>query len=320
MYQGEDKTTAKKRRKTMAPNPKQKTMMIPQQRTAKLRPLKSYIPAYLRKYIVPYHGDFCYTTVFHPRLMAQLMSEGFLPIASEGGAYYVLLPKLHQQRCVIHLPNNLHISRSTRKKAKRFQFTVNQAFDDVVTGCRQQHGRQCWLYAPLVQAFRHIQQADDGLEIAILRPNGQATGRKCLVRLYSIEIWNNETNTLAGGELGYTVGSIYTSLTGFAAEDSAGSVQLAALGKLLCQQGFTVWDLGMEMEYKRNMGSELLSRDDFVATVHRVREQNVQLPVSSERKSAKSIIDDNRLPPTQDEESPSAAKKARRSNKLRDNL
>jgi len=84
----------------------------------------------------PYHGDFCYTPIFHHRLITQLMAEGFLPIATDG----LLLPKLHEQRCVVRLPNDLHVGKNTRKKAKKFEVTVNQAFDQVVAGCRQQHG------------------------------------------------------------------------------------------------------------------------------------------------------------------------------------
>lgn len=76
---------------------------------------------------------------------------------------------------------------------------------------------------------------------------------------------------MAGGELGYTVGSIYTSLTGFAAEDSAGSVQLATLGRLLTQLGFSLWDLGMEMDYKMSLGCHLMPRDEFLAHVYAVR-------------------------------------------------
>ena len=92
-----------------------------------------------------------------------------------------------------------------------------------------------------------------------------------LLIIYSIEIWDDETGELAAGELGYTVGSIYTSLTGFSAQDSAGSVQLASLGRLLCKMGFSMWDLGMDMEYKQGLGSHLMDRKDFVAHVAKVR-------------------------------------------------
>jgi hypothetical protein len=104
------------------------------------------------------------------------------------------------------------------------------------------------------------------------------------VRLYSIEVWNVETNQLVGGELGYSVGAIYSSLTGYSDQESAGSVQLTALGCLLIHCGFEYWDLGMELEYKRRLGAQLMPRDEFVATVKRSRVENknviLQLPVS----------------------------------------
>ncbi|OEU22633.1 Leucyl/phenylalanyl-tRNA-protein transferase, partial [Fragilariopsis cylindrus CCMP1102] len=169
------------------------------------------------------------------------MVEGFLPIATEG----IILPKLHHHRSVVSLPESLHVSKSIRKKSKKYRLTINQCFDRVVEGCRRQHGPRCWLYPELVRVFKEIHDA------------GQ---------LNSVVVHSN-TNHLAAGELGYTVGSIYTSLTGFSAENSAGSVQLAALGRLLSTLHFSMWDLGMGgagMEYKQNLGSHLLKRDDFV--------------------------------------------------------
>lgn len=205
--------------------------------------------------------------------------EGFLPIACPD----FLLPKLHSQRCVIQPVTALHISKSVRKKAKRFTLTVNQNFEDVVTACQRQHGDHCWLYPALVKAFRNIHtQTCQGQGLGYqttIDTTTTTTKTSVPVRLYSIEVWNLQTGSLAAGELGYTVGSIFTSLTGFAAEDSAGSVQLAALGKLLALHGFTVWDLGMEMEYKSALGSHLMPREEFVRTVHAVREQeDISLP------------------------------------------
>jgi Leu/Phe-tRNA-protein transferase len=320
------------------------------------RTLQSYIPVYLRRYVMPYHGDFCYTPHFHSSIIVQLMAEGFLPIATTG----MLLPKLHEQRCVVLNTNNttdtntaslppqlsspsLHVSKQARKKARRFFMSVNTAFDDVVAGCRQQHGVNCWLYPELVQAFRAMYQGTiqhrplQAVNLALRTKTqtrvasaaGEApsgTTCTCPVRLYSIEIWSNDGEhkdkdddvdmihsnsndnnnnkkkegnwVLVGGELGYTVGTIYTSLTGFSSRDSAGSVQLAALGKLIFAAGFTVWDLGMSMDYKQSLGAQLVPRDDFVRMVHEAREmenergQSVQLPVPATKVNARSIIDD----------------------------
>ncbi|EED95833.1 hypothetical protein THAPSDRAFT_260922, partial [Thalassiosira pseudonana CCMP1335] len=166
----------------------------------------------------------------------------------------LLLPKLHVLRCVLQLKpiSKLHISKSTRKKAQRFSISINESFDRVVAGCHRQHGEN-WLYPEIVKAFRSIH-------------------RGCtFVRLYSVEVWNLETGELSGGELGCSVGGVYTSLTGFSSEDNAGSVQLAALGKLLEQSDFEYWDLGMEMEYKIRLGAELMTRADFVQEIHRTR-------------------------------------------------
>ena len=96
------------------------------------------LPTYLTPYVWHYHEDFYVSKLFHPNLIAQLISEGFLPIATRG----LLLPKLHVLRCVLQLKpiSKLHISKSTRKKAQRFSISINESFDRVVAGCHRQHG------------------------------------------------------------------------------------------------------------------------------------------------------------------------------------
>jgi Leu/Phe-tRNA-protein transferase len=251
--------------------------------------LERWIPAYLKQFIIPYHDEFCYTRVYHYRLVAALMIEGFLPIATEG----VILPKLHHRRCVVSLPGGLHVSKSIRKKSKKFRLTINQNFDRVVEGCRRQHGPRCWLYPELVRVFKEIHDAGHVNSMV----NSCASRKKleeAPVRLYSIEVWNDETGEIVAGELGYTVGNIYTSLTGFSSQASAGSVQLASLGRLLCKIGFVLWDLGMDMDYKQSLGSHLMDRKDFVAHVANVRvtQGHNRLPITdSDGFNCKNLVD-----------------------------
>jgi len=54
--------------------------------------------------------------------------------------------------------------------------------------------------------------------------------------------------------------------------DSAGSVQLYALGALLRLRGFTMWDMGMGMAYKTSLGGEDVPRAQFVEKLRQVRD------------------------------------------------
>jgi hypothetical protein len=67
-----------------------------------------------------------------------------------------------------------------------------------------------------------------------------------------------------------------------------------ALGKLLTKCGFEYWDLGMDLEYKRRLGAELMGREDFVGIVKRSRTENKGVVLRCEgggRVNAKELFD-----------------------------
>lgn len=180
-----------------------------------------YVPAHLRHFVFHSQDDFYVSRHFDPLLLSHLMYEGFLPIASDFQDQCFLLPKLHRQRCVLLL-NAMqpeHVPKVVRKRAKKYKLVLNRDFDGVVAGCHEKHGIP-WLYPPIVESFKTLFQAGgDGVELF--------PGRK--VRFFTVELYDVATDSLVAGELGYTVGSVYTSLTGFSKANGAGTVQLHAL-------------------------------------------------------------------------------------------
>eukprot|EP01084_Bolivina_argentea_P201041 343695_1 len=97
-------------------------------------------------------GDFCWSLDWDPIFFSQLIYNGFLTIASEiQDNLYVMLPKLHEERCVIDLDQNsltchlpLTVSKSTKKKSRNYTVTVDQCFENVFQHCISQHGLN-WL-------------------------------------------------------------------------------------------------------------------------------------------------------------------------------
>lgn len=218
----------------------------------------------------PELDEFCWSLYFDPVFLVRLFYSGFLPICSNIGApgdpIYVLLPKLHFFRSTVCLQTDASgLPCLTRKLAKRLdQFTlrVNTDFDAVVAGCFEQHKDRCWLFPPLLAALKNLNEKK-------FSP---------FVKVHSVEVYQRG-GRLVAGEIGYAVGSVYTSMTGFHRESGTGTVQLVLLHRRLREKKFTLWDLGMEMEYKtRALGASLKSRSEFVQELRRLRNDiHVQL-------------------------------------------
>merc|ERR1719399_108040 len=73
---------------------------------------------------------------------------------------------------------------------------------------------------------------------------------------------------MIAGEIGFTIGRVYTSMSGFYDLPGSGTVQLVCLGKWLERNNYAFWSLGHcyspQMDYKRQLGHRIYPRADFL--------------------------------------------------------
>ena len=198
-------------------------------------------------------GEFCWSRELSPAFVAELCYRGFVPMAELVlGGQCVLLPKLHAQRCILDFAN-LRVPKKARQRAAAYELTVDTSFDEVVRGCQAQHGEGCWLHEPLVSVFRALHEASSSSSSAHPSPPSTAPPLPPLhplghffpspvaptplaptayhgVRFHSFEL--RRDGALVAGELGYSVGGCYTSLSGFYTAPNAGTVQCIATAKV----------------------------------------------------------------------------------------
>lgn len=204
--------------------------------------------------------EYYFSLDWSPAFYVKLSRYGFITIATRDLFHGpVLLPEMQREWAVLH-HSRLKVDRRVRKLLMRYgsgetpaELVVNPDPGTVVSRIRDYHG-DSWLiprYADLVQ---DLAEHDD--------PQFQIVG---------IELRIGERRELVAGELGYTHGATYTSLSGFFARSDPrwsnhGSLQLVLLSRLLRSHGLAFWNMGYaRMEYKTELGAQILPRSRFLS-------------------------------------------------------
>lgn len=189
-------------------------------------------------------GEFCGCLRVDTELVARACRAGFLPMGESFTGRSILLIKSHTDRCV-HDLQPFHVGKSSLRRARGTTLRFSTAFAECLERTVRAHAER-WLTDRLCGALVELSK----------RPRHG-------VRAVSAELYRGDA--MVAGEIGYACGTVYTSLSGFYRESGAGKVQLLALGVALRDSGFTVWDLGMPMEYKFDLGANTLERTAFLA-------------------------------------------------------
>jgi Leu/Phe-tRNA-protein transferase len=194
-----------------------------------------------------YTHEECLALDFDPVFAAGLMAEGFLllsgPVHAGNRIITALVPKHHIWRSALFF-EDLHQSRSIRRFLPRYELRADADFDRIIDTCIAVHG-DGWLTPPLVALIRKIRESNDPR----VRPVSFGVYRDGLLR---------------AGEFGIIAGRVYTSYSGYHEEANAGTVQMILTAHWLRAQEFAFWDLGMPLDYKRNMGASLINIAEFI--------------------------------------------------------
>jgi len=193
----------------------------------------------------------------YPGISAELISAaalaGFMPmgvrVATPSGPQDLLLAKLHTERCLLD-PREVVATKTARAASRRYALGRNARFGEVLESCAEVHG-EGWLVPGLRLAMREAHERRAEARVAFVS-----------IELYSLD-QEGAPAELVAGEIGYAIGRAYASLTGFHTVSGAGTVQLVLLGELLALQGYSVWDLGMTLDYKLSLGARALPREIY---------------------------------------------------------
>ncbi len=190
-----------------------------------------------------------------------LARAGFISISfrdSEHGT--LLLPELQRRYAVLDW-ENLHVSSRIRKlmrsgqlEEEGIELCVLSNHERVLERVLGYHGREStWLTEPYCELLGRL-------------PTGDQTD----FALHGVELWSRKRNRLVAGEIGYTMGATYTSLSGFCTRPDPrwrgfGTLQMVLLAERLKGCGFAFWNMGHpEQAYKRALGAKLVERKIFL--------------------------------------------------------
>jgi len=184
----------------------------------------------------------------------KLAQMGFISTTYDTKECLVLLPELQFDYAILDF-KDLHISKKVKKllDEENYTFSLNSRFDEVLEKIASQH-KYNWLKDEYIQLLKNLYKNND---------------KNSNFQIVSTEITAKDSSKLISGEVGYIIGSTYTSLSGFSSKEKEynnyGNLQLVLLAQHLEKEGFTFWNLGhSHMEYKLRLGCKTYSREEFL--------------------------------------------------------
>lgn len=145
-------------------------------------------------------------------------------------------------------PDELHVSRSLRKKLRQgvFSITFDRAFSDVIEGCAapRDHTDGTWITTPMQAAYIELHR---------------------LGAAHSVEVWQDDR--LVGGLYGLAMGQLFFGESMFSRTTDASKVGFVTLVERLREWGFKLIDCQMPTQHLASFGARPIPRHVFAETL-----------------------------------------------------
>lgn len=198
----------------------------------------------------------------------ELARAGFIATAyphPEMGA--ILLPEMQAKYAILDWENlilskNLSkLLRSGRIEDEGIELRVADSCERVAERIVEYHQPETWLLSSYRKLLKEL-----------------PTGACADFAIHGVELWSTKENQLIAGELGYSIGRSYTSLTGFCTRPDPrwrnfGTLQIVLLARELERRGYSYWNLGHpQLTYKLTLGAQAMPREQVLARLRAAQE------------------------------------------------
>jgi leucyl/phenylalanyl-tRNA--protein transferase len=138
------------------------------------------------------------------------------------------------------LPGRLRVSRSLRRSVRRYRWTTNEAFDEVIRACGDPSRAHGWIDAGIIRAYTRLHH---------------------LGWAHSVEVWDDEG--LAGGLYGVRIGGLFAGESMFHRRTDASKVALVALTEALGSRPDGLIDVQWQTPHLASLGIEAVPRHRY---------------------------------------------------------
>ena len=173
---------------------------------------------------------------------------GFISVTEVHKGQELLLPEIQFEYALLDL-DQLHCSKKVAKliDKEKLQLTIDSNIEEIAGYINETHKRS-WLTKQYASILRSTVGVDENFKV--------------------ITAYVEQDGEIIAGEIGYLIGKTYTSLSGFSKKNKEynnyGTAQLVLLGKYLKENGFTLWNLGHVIPYKKVLGAQICERERFL--------------------------------------------------------